>query len=170
MDGNFQLSRFRLKGDKWDLKGPQLQRTFFIEEQEVKKLADELGSMSTSGQTSSSIHHTDIVGRSDCGQIFKAGNPARTAGRTKAFDTSGIVGTVCRHGVPMSFLNIKTGGEKLIYAVVLLAKTLDISERVVWFYDIACVFKKYLKVCFFYLYKMGDDNNTITLACFISLA
>jgi hypothetical protein len=42
-------------------------------------------------------------------KAFKAANEKNSKILSNALDISGVVGTTCKHGIPMKFLNIKTG-------------------------------------------------------------
>ncbi|CAB5180165.1 unnamed protein product [Rhizophagus irregularis] len=44
-----------------------------------------------------------------CMKAFKAANKKNSKILSNALDISGVVGTTCKHGIPMKFLNIKTG-------------------------------------------------------------
>jgi hypothetical protein len=144
-----------LKGDSSQICGPQLQTKYFLSDSEVQERIHELGPGYDPAVASSSTQSMNNTDRDACGKIFKAGNPTRTSGRGKAFDTTGVVGTVCRHGTPFFFLDIKGTGEKMVYALVLLAKLLEIvGQRIVYFYDIGCIFKKYMQVCNFFVYRL----------------
>ncbi|PKY54563.1 hypothetical protein RhiirA4_473448 [Rhizophagus irregularis] len=55
-----------------------------------------------------------------CMKAFKAANEKNSIILSNALDISGVVGTTCKHGIPMKFLNIKTGERLLLldYLVV----------------------------------------------------
>ncbi len=42
-------------------------------------------------------------------KAFKAANEKNSKPLSNALDISGVIGTMCKHGIPMKFLNIKTG-------------------------------------------------------------
>ncbi|CAB4386867.1 unnamed protein product [Rhizophagus irregularis] len=44
-----------------------------------------------------------------CMKAFKAANEKNSKILSNALDISGVVGITCKHGIPMKFLNIKTG-------------------------------------------------------------
>ncbi|EXX55967.1 hypothetical protein RirG_220460 [Rhizophagus irregularis DAOM 197198w] len=59
-----------------------------------------------------------------CMKAFKAVNEKNSKILSNALDISGVVGTTCKHGIPVKFLNIKTG-ERLVYSLFLLNNILD---------------------------------------------
>ncbi|PKY53001.1 hypothetical protein RhiirA4_425703 [Rhizophagus irregularis] len=57
-------------------------------------------------------------------KAFKAANEKNSKILSNALNISGVVSTTCKHGIPMKFLNIKTG-ERLVYSLFLLNNILD---------------------------------------------
>ncbi|CAB5357577.1 unnamed protein product [Rhizophagus irregularis] len=79
-------------------------------------------------------------------QAFKAANEKNSIILSNALDISGVVGTTCKHGIPMKFLNIKTR-ERLVYSLFLLNNILDeFGSQINVMYDIGCTMAKHLKV------------------------
>ncbi|CAB4435201.1 unnamed protein product [Rhizophagus irregularis] len=81
-----------------------------------------------------------------CMKAFKAANEKNSIILSNALDISGVVGTTCKHGIPMKFLNIITR-ERLVYSLFLLNNILDeFGSQINVMYDIGCTMAKHLKV------------------------
>ncbi|KAJ3713041.1 hypothetical protein C8R42DRAFT_593768 [Lentinula raphanica] len=76
-----------------------------------------------------------------CENSFIAADGARTKASTKFFDSTGLMGLLCRHDRVLWLVNITTAGERQHYAfslIDMLFKHLPSSYTVGLLYDIAC--------------------------------
>ncbi|XP_038047894.1 uncharacterized protein LOC119738130 [Patiria miniata] len=82
----------------------------------------------------------------DCSN-FQAGDVLRAKNKTKKLDTTGVFGASCRHGFPLSFLNLRHG-ERLAYAAFTIDCILEKAQPSVKLhviYDIACTLTAHFK-------------------------
>ncbi|KAK6168562.1 hypothetical protein SNE40_021070 [Patella caerulea] len=80
----------------------------------------------------------------DCSN-FQAGNVLRSKVKNSKLDITGVFGSICKHDIPLLFLNM-TKGESLAYSAFLTEQFLkDRSEKLTVTYDIACSLASYLK-------------------------
>ncbi|XP_050409529.1 uncharacterized protein LOC126824362 [Patella vulgata] len=76
---------------------------------------------------------------------FKAGNALRSNQTNSKLDITGLFGSICKHDVPLQFLNMDRG-ESLAYSSFLAMEFSSLSsEQIVISYDIACSLEKHLK-------------------------
>ncbi|KAI8150397.1 hypothetical protein BJV82DRAFT_662478 [Fennellomyces sp. T-0311] len=81
----------------------------------------------------------------------------KTAHHTKARDFEcGVVGSVCRHEIPLEFTNIFESGEKYKYALAVVDVLVEkYGDKINIMYDIACRFKTALNTHFGELGKLA---------------
>ena len=51
-------------------------------------------------------------GPTSCESNFKAANQIKSLQKSKYLDDTGIFGSICRHGIPLKFLNLRNMGER----------------------------------------------------------
>jgi len=76
-----------------------------------------------------------------CKDSFIAADEQMEKASKKYFDDTGVMASVCRHGVPFFYVNLWTPGEQQFYAFALLATLLEHlppSWQVGCLYDIGC--------------------------------
>ena len=97
---------------------------------------------------------TDVDGA--CGHLFRAtkewkkpeGVGPGALPSSKRFDEKGLVGMVCRHGIPLRYVDIFTG-ERQSHVTALIGRIFDEQNDIAGMrlcYDVACVFGPALRV------------------------
>ncbi|XP_066271123.1 uncharacterized protein [Branchiostoma lanceolatum] len=124
IDGNFGLVRKTSSGVS---AAPPLHgTTMFLQDSEVK---DFLGKYNDAEKPPE-----------DCSN-FKAGDCLRSKAQQKKLDVTGVFGAVCRHDIPLKFMNM-FHGERFGYPVYLIKHLLDEAAaknvRLKVIYDISC--------------------------------
>ena len=93
---------------------------------------------------------------SACGHLFRAtkewkkpeGVGPGALPSSKRFDEKGLVGMVCRHGIPLRYVDIFTG-ERQSHVTALIGRIFDEQNDIAGMrlcYDVACVFGPALRV------------------------
>lgn len=74
--------------------------------------------------------------------------PLQKANYYDGLNETGICGSVCKHGVPIYFINIRFGGEKKIFPSVILDKIMDERPdfQLLAKYDSMCLFETWRRV------------------------
>jgi len=74
--------------------------------------------------------------------------PLQKANYYDGLNETGICGSVCKHGVPLYFINIRFGGEKKIFPSVILDKIMEERPnfQLLAKYDSMCVFETWRRV------------------------
>ncbi|XP_065906278.1 uncharacterized protein [Dysidea avara] len=77
---------------------------------------------------------------------FLAGNELRSSKRYKALDETAVMGSICRHEVPLRFFNL-FHGERISYAVYMMhcLQQLFPSHDIKLLYDVSCTLQKHLQ-------------------------
>jgi len=86
----------------------------------------------------------------DCGERRSTRGKLVNTGYYDGLNETGLCGAVCKHGLPLFLLNIRFGGEKMIFASTILDKLLENGtyERYLLKYDSICTFEKWREVRF----------------------
>lgn len=144
IDGNFQLKRFASSG-RDSIEAPEVLSTYFDDESSFEEFKVEYE------QLRRNINSSQI--RSECESSFRAADEKKALQKNQSkLDISGIVGTTCGHGIPLKFIDIRSGGERLVYGLFLLNSIIDkFGKNLIVMYDIACVMHKHIKVSNFYI-------------------
>ncbi|KAI8514450.1 hypothetical protein Bbelb_070410 [Branchiostoma belcheri] len=131
IDGNFGLVR---KASSGVSSGDPLHgTTLFFDDEKVKEFVNN--------------YRDDEKPAEDCSN-FKAGNCLRSKSQQKKLDVTGVFGSVCRHDIPLKFLNM-FHGERFGYPVYLIKQLLEdatlrnVRLRVI--YDVSCSLEAHLK-------------------------
>ncbi|XP_035688849.1 uncharacterized protein LOC118424401 [Branchiostoma floridae] len=131
IDANFGLVR---KASSGTSSAPPLHgQSMFLEDEKLKEfLAD---------------YYDEEKPSEDCSH-FKAGQCLRSKAQHQKLDVTGVFGSVCRHNIPLKFLNM-FHGERFGYPVFLIrnllrdAKLRNIKLKII--YDVACSLKAHLR-------------------------
>ncbi|ELT94692.1 hypothetical protein CAPTEDRAFT_209352, partial [Capitella teleta] len=132
MDGNFGLVRKENSGRSFD--PPILAGSFFIDDEDVQQHI----------KRANDTNNTQY--KADCSE-FEAGSSVRSQKTATKLDVTGVFGAICRHEIPLKFMNMKHG-ERLGYPSLLLKAvmaTCPPDTKLLVSYDIACTLEKYLK-------------------------
>lgn len=86
----------------------------------------------------------------DCGERRSTRGKLVNTGYYDGLNETGLCGAVCKHGLPLFLLNIRFGGEKMIFASTILDKLLENGtyERYLLKYDSICTFEKWREARF----------------------
>ena len=85
----------------------------------------------------------------DCEEGLVAANKRKAKTNEVKFDDMGLGTLVCRHDIPLFFININTPGEQQKYMVALLAylySLLPPQTTVVCLYDVGCVLDRSMQL------------------------
>lgn len=74
--------------------------------------------------------------------------PLQKSGYYDGLDETGLCGSVCKHGVPLYFLNIRFGGEKMIFHSTVLDAVIDEKPdaKLQLRFDSMCIFRTWRMV------------------------
>jgi len=96
------------------------------------------------------IEDTERI-QSVCGERRSTRGRLTKAGYYDGLNETGLCGSICKHGVPLYFINIRFGGEKMIFPATILEKLLlhdgPVNELLLK-YDSICTFELWLEVCY----------------------
>ncbi|XP_066294857.1 uncharacterized protein [Branchiostoma lanceolatum] len=132
LDANFGLVRKKSSGTS--SAGPLHQSTYFLPDDQVTKFMSD--------------YSQDSKPDEDCNN-FQAGSSVRSRSRQEKLDVTGVFGAVCRHSMPVKFLDMHHG-ERLGYPVHLIEELLSAVQpgrnlKLHVMYDIACVLTAHLE-------------------------
>lgn len=85
----------------------------------------------------------------DCEESLTAADEKKAKTNGEKFDDMGLAALVCRHDIPLFFVNIDTPGEQQKYMVALLAylySLLPPLTTVVCLYDVGCVLDRSMQL------------------------
>ncbi|XP_035699509.1 uncharacterized protein LOC118432096 isoform X2 [Branchiostoma floridae] len=132
LDANFGLVRKRTAGSS--SRAPLHKDLYFLDDAAVQDF------MST--------YSEEVKPDEDCNN-FKAGSSVRSKGRQEKLHVTGVFGAVCRHSMPLKFLNMHHG-ERLGYPVYMIQQLLSSVQpgtnvKLLVMYDIACIMTSHLR-------------------------
>ncbi|KAJ7573140.1 hypothetical protein C8J56DRAFT_1066824 [Mycena floridula] len=135
-DGNFHHSRFRNAGSTPPFYDP----SYFLSPEYVQEIKAKVDAARSKPQKQKPKKLPDDAVDA-CEESHEAAKGEHKKGRQQ-FDDHGIMSLVCRHDVPLFFVNIDTPGEGQHYPVALITHLFSLLPREatgLCLYDLACV-------------------------------
>lgn len=154
IDGNAQLRRFKDTGGEALEKYPS---KLFIN---VGQRDYPLAGVANKDANKDGVANKD-KDKDGCGNSFKATRgwemtDAYTPPSMRNYDETGVMGMVCRHGIPLRYLNTYTG-ERATHGIALLRNLYDDlppGSQIKCCYDVSCSFQGTLTVCYLLIRKI----------------
>jgi hypothetical protein len=84
-----------------------------------------------------------------CESSYEAADGKKQKTSMESFDDTGLMALICRHDIPLFFMNVDTPGEQQKYALTLiehLFSLLPSHATVVVFYDVGCILDRTLSL------------------------
>ncbi|KAJ7593286.1 hypothetical protein C8J56DRAFT_779295 [Mycena floridula] len=135
-DGNFHHSRFKNAGDTPPFYDP----SYFLSPEYVQEIKAKVDAARSKPKKQKPKKLPDDAVDA-CEESHEAAKGERKKGRQQ-FDDHGIMSLVCRHDVPLFFVNIDTPGEGQHYPVALITHLFSLLPQKatgLCLYDLACV-------------------------------
>ncbi|KIN93816.1 hypothetical protein M404DRAFT_35711, partial [Pisolithus tinctorius Marx 270] len=125
---------------------PFYEPTYFIPKAQVDEVGHQVG---RARKRSPRQHHVIVPDEAidQCEASYKAADSNKRKAAMDCFDDTGIMALICRHDIPLFFVNIDTPGEQQKYSIALLEHLFSLlpsAATVVVLYDIGCVLDRSL--------------------------
>lgn len=160
-DGNFSHRHLASAGN-----GPSYHDPSYIL---PKTLVDEVGNrIERARQAPTRQYHPSVPDEAvdECEKSYDAAKGNHQADSAR-FDATGWMSLVCRHDIPLFFVNIDTPGEQQKYSVALLEHLFSLlppQATVAALYDVGCVLDRSLRMVSLSLFISVDSINDINIS------